>query len=178
MQGLKWPHAKRYGVEDSYRIGMDWLKDCQLVEDWGCGPAYSRKYRKGAYKGIDGTDGFCDLVAELTEYRSSTDGLFMRHVLEHNLEWKKVLENALASFQKRMSLIFFTPWADKTHVVHEWESIPFISFRKQDILDMIGSYVKKEIVVPFPKKGMSDTVFCLEKNNKNDDDRNRDRIVT
>lgn len=175
MQGLKWPHAQRYGSEDSYRIGMEWLDKCSLVEDWGCGPAYSRKYRKGIYKGIDGTEGYCDLVSELTEYKSKTPGLFMRHVLEHNREWKKILENALDSFTERMSLIFFTPWADKTHVVHEWQSIPFISFNRQEIVDLIGPYLKKEIVVPFPKKGMSDTVFCLEKQ-KQDDDRNRDRI--
>jgi hypothetical protein len=174
----KWPvHEKRYGVEDSYRVGMDWLKDCELVEDWGCGPAYSRNHRKGSYRGVDGTEGFCDVVADLATYKSSPPGLFMRHVLEHNVEWRPILENALNSFTERMSLIFFTPWADKTHVVHEWKSIPFISFKKEDILELIGPYIKKEIVVPFPKKGMSDTVFCLQKEEQKND-RNRDRSVT
>lgn len=160
----KWPrHAKRYGVEDSYRIGMDWLKGCEVVEDWGCGPAYSKTYRQGTYIGVDGTEGFCDVVADLAKHESSPDGIFMRHVLEHNEDWKPILENALRSFRHRMALIFFTPWADRTKVAHHWEGIPFITFRKQDILDYIGPYIRKEVTVPVPKKGLVDTVFCLQK---------------
>lgn len=169
---MKWPHAERYGVEGSYKAGMEWLKDCGLVEDWGCGPAYSKKYRVGPYRGIDGTEGFCDVVADLATYTSSPDGIFMRHVLDHNEDWRPILLNALSSFKERMSLIFFTPWADTTHVVHRWNGIPFISFRKEEILELIRPYLIKEIVIPYPKKGMEDTVFCLEKQ-KQDDDRNR-----
>ena len=160
----KWPkHAKRYGAEDSYRLGMEWLKGCEVVEDWGCGPAYSKTYREGKYVGIDGTEGFCDRVEALETYKTSVEGIFMRHVLEHNLEWRPILENALSSFTKRMSLIFFTPWAEKTYVVHEWKGVPFISFRKQEILELINPYLKKEHAVPTGKKGLVDTVFCLER---------------
>jgi hypothetical protein len=161
-----WPkHSLRYGVEDSYKVGMGWLKDCEVVEDWGCGPAYSKNYRVGKYIGVDGTEGFCDKQAALESYTSEVEGIFMRHVLEHNLSWKPILENALRSFTKRMSLIFFTPWADKTFVVHEWKGIPFISFKKEEILELINPYLIKEVAVPYPKKGMTDTVFCLQKQN-------------
>jgi hypothetical protein len=161
-----WPkHSLRYGVEDSYKVGMGWLKDCEVVEDWGCGPAYSKNYRVGKYIGVDGTEGFCDKQAALESYTSEVEGIFMRHVLEHNLSWKPILENALRSFTKRMSLIFFTPWAEKTFVVHEWKGIPFISFKKEEILELINPYLIKEVAVPYPKKGMTDTVFCLQKQN-------------
>lgn len=161
---LTWPkHAPRYGVEDSYKVGMAWLRDCRVVEDWGCGPAHSKVYRVGQYIGVDGTEGYCDIQASLENYTSSVEGIFMRHVLEHNLEWKKILENALESFTNRMSLIFFTPWADKTSVVHEWQDIPFISFNKEEILELLNPFLIKEIVVPYTKKGMTDTVFCLQK---------------
>ena len=39
------------------------------------------------------------------QYRSSVPGIFMRHILEHNYEWARVLDSALASFTQRMALI-------------------------------------------------------------------------
>lgn len=161
---IKWPeHAKRYGVEESYIVGMKWLNPCKVVEDWGCGPAYSKTYRKGAYIGIDGTEGFCDIVADLATRTSDVDGIFMRHVLEHNVDWRPILDNALRSFSKRMSLIMFTPWAEETKIVHYWEHVPFISFKRSDILEEIGGYLKDEIVIKTKKPGLYDTVFLLEK---------------
>lgn len=164
-----WKHWPRYGVEASYKMGMGWLYPCELVEDWGCGPAYSKRYRSGTYIGIDGTEGFCDKVADLKTYRSSVPGIFMRHVLEHNEDWRPILENALSSFTERMALIFFTPWSDKTHVVH-WTpetDIPVISFRKQDILDYISPYLAGEDVIHRKDKPLYDTVFRLEKKKTN-----------
>lgn len=158
-----WNHAKRYGAEESYRLGMEWLKDCNTVEDWGCGPAYSRKYRNGEYLGIDGTPGFCDVVTDLRTYQSSPDGVFMRHVLEHNHDWEPILENALASFKQKMSLIFFTPWAEKTYEVHRSDGIPVISFCKKDILTKIRPYLRGEELIHRKDKNMTDTLFRLQK---------------
>jgi len=161
----EWKHDTRYGVEESYKVGMDWLSPCSSVEDWGCGPAYSKKYRKGAYFGVDGTTGYCDLVADLREYRSEKPGIFMRHVLEHNHEWRRILENALASFTERMALIFFTPWQDETCVLSVVPNteIPLIGFRKQDILTYISPLLAHEKVIHRRDKPLYDTVFCLQK---------------
>lgn len=158
-----WQHATRYGAEESYQLGMKWLEGCKSVEDWGCGPAYSKKYRKGNYIGVDGTEGFCDVVADLREYQSSPDGIFMRHVLEHNHDWEKILANALLSFKERMSLIFFTPWADKTYEVHKSNDVPVISFNKEDILKKIRPYLRGEKIVNRTDKKLYDTVFYLSK---------------
>jgi len=158
-----WTHAKRYGSEESYKQGMEWLSDCLVVEDWGCGPAYSKNYRKGTYIGVDGTPGFCDVVADLRTYQSSPDGLFMRHVLEHNHHWEPILENALSSFKKKMSLIFFTPWAEKTYEVHRSDGIPVISFAKEDILKKIRPYLRGEELIKRKDKPLYDTVFRLQK---------------
>ena len=58
----------------------------------------------------------------------------MRHVLEHNTHWQEILANALASFQKKMTLIIFTPFVDETrHIEDRWSGIPTISFRKDDL---------------------------------------------
>ena len=102
-------HRASYGPDDSYNLAAKWL-DGLDVEDWGCGYGQFKAFHKnGAYKGVDGTAGFCDCVADLGAYRSETPGLMMRHILEHNTDWRTVLENAAASFTKRMALIVFTP---------------------------------------------------------------------
>jgi hypothetical protein len=41
----------------------------------------------------------------------------MRHILEHNYEWARVLDNALASFTQRMALILFTPERETTQEI-------------------------------------------------------------
>lgn len=131
-----------YGDDKSYILGADWLKDCTMVEDWGCGMGFLRTLvPPDRYWGVDGTHSpFADLVVDLTQYRSQTPGLFMRHVLEHNWEWEKVLDNALASFTKRMVLILFTPMGvERTYSIPEFEGhgeipVPSISFLHADLV--------------------------------------------
>ena len=112
----KWDYSKiidptffgaNESFELSYQMGMHFLKDCVTVEDWGCGSCYAKKYRVGKYKGIDGSPSkWTNTVCDLRYYKSKPDGIFMRHVLEHNLDWDKVLSNAIDSFKKRFSIIF------------------------------------------------------------------------
>lgn len=114
---VAWKHKKRYGQEKSYILGMKWLERCSLVEDWGCGPAYAKRYREGDYRGIDGSPGFADRVADLSIYKSMVPGLFMRGVLEHNHDWRQILQNALESFTDRMFLMLYRPLQDREKVI-------------------------------------------------------------
>lgn len=102
-----------YGTTPTYAMGAEWLKDCQLVADWGCGMGYFRKFVKPeqTYVGLDGTASpFSDVVVDLAEYRrGGMDGIFMRGVIEHDYRWRAILENAVASFTDRMCLVLFTP---------------------------------------------------------------------
>ncbi len=111
-----------YGETDTYHLGAQWLAPCAEVQDWGCGRGYFKvaweQHAKGRYVGVDvGVDSvpthnpFADVVADLTNYRTSTSGIFMRHVLEHNYEWRDILDNAASSFTDRMFLAIFTPWS-------------------------------------------------------------------
>jgi len=115
--GLKepWP----YGETTSYEIGAAWLAECALTEDWGCGAGWlSTVMPPERYRGIDGTASpRCAEVVDLVEYRSTVPGLFMRHILEHNYEWARILDNALASFTERMALILFTPEQETTEEI-------------------------------------------------------------
>jgi len=131
-----------YGDTVSYSLGADWLKDCSTVEDWGCGMGWARSlFDPSQYRGLDGSvNPFVDKVVDLTLYRSNppVPGIFMRHVLEHNWDWERMLDNALASFTQRMALILFTPMAEVTHQIPDMEgcggiNVPAISFRHEDL---------------------------------------------
>lgn len=108
-----------YADTETYRLGAEWLKDCALVEDWGCGRGWmSRFMDPQRYWGIDGSHSpWANDIVDLATYKSSVPGIFMRHVLEHNWEWEVVLRNAVESFNERMCLVLFTPWTTDTVAV-------------------------------------------------------------
>lgn len=133
--GLSEPTA--YGSTVTYEMGAKFL-DGLDVEDWGCGKGWMRTLiPPDRYRGIDGSHSpFADQIVDLAEYRSETPGLFMRHVLEHNYGWRRILENAVASFTERMCLVIFTPFGDVTREIAFADDlgVPDISFRLPDLL--------------------------------------------
>jgi hypothetical protein len=95
-------------ADETYRIAGQYLSGKGLVEDWGCGTTYARQFVAAPYRGVDGAwSPWADEVVNLTEYRSSVPKILMRHVLEHNWEWRTVLENMLCSFTDRACLVLF-----------------------------------------------------------------------
>jgi hypothetical protein len=115
--GLDRPaRPRRAGCDTTYKRGAAYLADVGRVEDWGCGTAYFKRFvPAGCYWGIDrDPSAACDQTADLASYTSTTDGLFLRHVLEHDLRWRSVLRNALASFRLRMVLVVSTPFVRAT----------------------------------------------------------------
>jgi hypothetical protein len=132
-----------YADTETYRLGADWLARCALVEDWGCGKGWLRTLvAAGRYRGIDGSrTPFADEVTDLASYRSEVPGIFMRHVLEHDFRWQRILDNALASFTDRMALILFTPLVAETGDI-EWEDppgVPNIAFRLADLTERMDA---------------------------------------
>lgn len=126
-----------YGDNETYMRGWKFLKDCKEIEDWGCGFGYFGTFvPKDKYIGIDGSNSKAAAIkADLTTYTSSPSGIFMRHILEHNAEWEKVLKNAIASFKERMVLIIFTPFAEETRQI-AWNTlhdVPDLSFKLEDL---------------------------------------------
>jgi SAM-dependent methyltransferase len=125
-----------YGDITSYKLGVIFLDGYGAIEDWGCGLAYAKKFvTKSKYVGIDITPSkFADKIIDLENYVSSVDCIFIRHLLEHNHNWKKILENAVSSFKKRMVIILFTPLSEKTHTLND---NPDYSFNLEEILGFI-----------------------------------------
>jgi hypothetical protein len=94
--------------------------DIHVVEDWGCGYGSFKSYlgTHQTYVGVDGSSAaYSDAVADLENYTSTADAIHMRHVLEHNLRWRRILSNAVESFRKRMVLTLFTPLGDRTEII-------------------------------------------------------------
>jgi hypothetical protein len=154
------------GDDTTYRMAADWL-DGLAVEDWGCGLGWFRHLHQGPYTGIDGTwSRWCDRVVDLATYRSSTPGLMLRHVLEHNYDWRAILDNSVASFTERMCLVLFTPLAEQTHVIAEdvgGLGVPDISFALADIIDRLVGCAFTVETLPTATNYGSETVLKVAK---------------
>ena len=100
-----------YGDEATYRMAAAFFSDCASVEDWGCGLGWFRRYiPTSRYRGVDGSmSRFADEVVDLASYRSAAEGVLLRHVLEHDYRWQAILENAVASFSRKLVLVLYTP---------------------------------------------------------------------
>lgn len=137
--GMTEPAA--YGDTTTYQLGADWLADCALVEDWGCGKGWlSTLIPPNRYRGVDGSaTPFAHVTADLAEYQSAVPGVFLRHVLEHDRRWAQILDNAVATAQERLVVILFTPLAETTHEI-AWNAslgVPDIAFRLADVTGRI-----------------------------------------
>lgn len=134
-----------YGKEESYRKAAELLSECVTIEDWGCGSGYARRFFNDGYRGIDGSRSkFCDEVDDLRTRESKPEGILLRHVLEHNLEWATLLKNALRCAQKRLVIVFFMDWVDQTTV--QWEECgrPCITLSRNDVLETVKPLVPVE----------------------------------
>lgn len=148
---------------DSYQVGMDFLAECREVEDWGCGPCFARQFCRTRYIGVDfNRSQWTERLAELGQYISVTEGIFMRHVLEHNEDWRQILRNAVQSFQKRMALIFFLPFVEKTRIdtVQANNGLIYIKFSCVEVLECLQGL--RLVQVKFNPKS-NETIFLLEK---------------
>lgn len=136
------PH--RYGDLLSYQMAAAWMIGCATVEDWGCGGGFLRQFiDPDAYVGVDGScSPFADRIDDLVTYRSEAEGIVLRHVLEHDMNWELILENALASARKRLFIALFTPLRAKTEVLMvepDYRGVPVIGFRLSDLTDKIDA---------------------------------------
>lgn len=154
----------RYGRVETYIRGAKWLADVTAVEDWGCGYCTFRDYlpAKVTYLGLDGSAGYCDQVVDLEEYTSETPGIFMRHVLEHNVNWRQIITNAVKSFQHRMVLVLFLLMkeVDTCHPnVNDFGAgkIPNIHICGTDLVKLLGSALHHR------ESFRKETIYYLEK---------------
>jgi len=166
----KEPTEGLYGGPSTYVLGAEFLEDCNTVEDWGTGTGAFKLYRENAI-GIDGSDTpHADKKVDLTEYESCCDGIFMRHVLEHNAEWKKIVKNALKSAHKKVCIVFDTPLNEGATV----DIVEISTCNKKHGVDVktysLGKEFRKALKGHKVKKIMcgTETIFYVTKGNHED----------
>ena len=156
-----------YGDDDeTYKRAMSFLDGCGIVEDWGCGTAYAKKFLKsGIYVGIDGSPSpFTTTVADLRVYRSEAGGILLRHVLEHNWEWEKILDNAVASFRKKLVLVFFIPFGPAVqNIGKNWNGVPGLVLRREDIMKRLKPFGVKEESLETKTQYKQEQIFYVER---------------
>jgi len=154
-----------YDDETSYKLGVAFLDGHGDIEDWGCGTAFAKKFvSESGYIGVDGSQSdFADVKAELQDYRSNADCIFVRHVLEHNWGWRAILTNALASFQKRMVLILFTPMGESEMRLDGDGLIPDLQLPRNEVVSFLAGFKVHEEQIRSATQYGQETIFYIEK---------------
>lgn len=142
-----------YDDTPTYALAAAWVtlnawrdgNDPGIVEDWGCGTAWMRNYIPPAwtYRGVDGAwSRFADVQADLRTYTSNVPCAVMRHVLEHNADWRTIARNFTDSWHERAALVMFIPpSADGDFYVSDdtWP-VPDISVDGDDLFDILSDH--------------------------------------
>lgn len=169
---------RAFGDQITYHRAAQFLADCEQIEDWGCGFSWFSKIMTGHsdahVQNLDGTKtDYTDRQVNLCNYRSRAEGILLRHVLEHNHDWKQVLENALHSFQRKLVIVTYTPFTEETHNRgdHQFDdgtTVPVISFRLEDLQECFAKYPEisvSEERIQTNTEFRDERLFYLEKMN-------------
>jgi SAM-dependent methyltransferase len=154
-----------YDEDTSYRKGLQFLDGHGRIEDWGCGTAFARRFvTRSEYSGIDGSaSDFADVVADLQDYTSTTDCIFMRHVLEHNWGWRAILANAMLSFTDRMVVVVFTPFGESEMKLLDTDGVPDLALDKEELVSFFRDCLVTEETIPSQTQYGSETLFYVQK---------------
>ena len=166
------PSAAFFGDTCTYQLGAEFLSDCITVEDWGVGTGGFKRFRPDA-KGIDGSlTPFAELVTDLRFYKSKPEGIFMRHVLEHNWDWKTILDNALTSATKKLALVLFIPLEEVSREIQEDSllnknggvDVPNIALGHGEVMSIIAKYGCRVIQETYETETQygKETLFLIE----------------
>lgn len=152
-----------YATSDTYARAAAWLWRCRTVADWGGGSGHFGSWlpTDTAYHVVDGTrQAEQQTLADLRLHREPAEGILLRHVLDINTEWPAILTNALASFQRRMVVVTFTPDVPVTGVVKLKSGWPIVHFNPDDLRQVMGSLlvVDEQIQTTHPER-----VYYLER---------------
>ena len=137
-------HKTRHtmGNDHAFRAAARWLDQPHIVtvEDWGCGCGHFGPFlaTHQQYIGVDACgQSQASRIADLRTYTSCADGLHLRGVLEHNEDWRLILDNALRSFRYRAVLSFYRGWGGERLD----KRVPVIAFDRADIRRCIPDHV-------------------------------------
>lgn len=136
--------------EEPYKKAAAFLDNGGLVEDWGCGTGWAKRYFS-EYRGLDGAPSSYVKAADVVDLvhhvsNPLVPNILCKHALEYNIEWLQIFDNIKRSFTRRFCLITSTPEAEVTHIDNYQpiryadgsvsdQAIPEFFFNRQDIRD-------------------------------------------
>jgi hypothetical protein len=128
-----------YDGTASYAIAGEWVSHRGTVEDWGCGVGWMRQFVDGHYVGVDGAwSRFAEKQVDLRTYTSDVECVVMRHVLEHNVAWRDIARNFMASWRERAALVLFIPpQAEEVDTAEPDWAVPDIAVSGPDLFDIL-----------------------------------------
>jgi hypothetical protein len=137
------PSSFQYGDTLTYELAAIFLQDCNEVEDWGVGGGGFLRYRPDAI-GVDGSDTkFAQKkYIDLRKYTTNVEGVHIRHIFEHNYNWKDILENAVKSATKKLAITMFIPLIteDSKELAHNAKygvDVPDMAINEKEFMDVI-----------------------------------------
>ena len=140
----------QYGTPDTYQLAANWLAGCPTVADWGGGTGHFRHYLPPTvrYTVVDSTQQYTrQVLADLRAYAAPSDGILLRHVLDHNEAWRTILENAMLACRHRIAVVTFTPPAHATRVVKMKSGWPILHFNVDEVRSVMGRWLFADIAV-------------------------------
>lgn len=144
-------------------IGSKFLEDCKTVEDWGTGDGVFKLYRKDAV-GVDGSDtpGADKKFIDLCEYTSNCEGIFLKHVLEHNYDWEKIVKNALNSATKKICIVMFLPFSENStnEISYDPIGVPNLCISRKALMEILDSF---NIDLEMKPIGQETVIFITKK---------------
>ena len=137
------PGSFQYGDTLTYELAAKFLEDCTEVEDWGVGGGGFLRYRPDAI-GVDGSDTkFAQKkYIDLRKYTTNVEGVHIRHIFEHNYNWKDILENAVKSATKKLAITMFIPLIteDSKELAHNAQhgvDVPDMAINEKEFMNVI-----------------------------------------
>lgn len=173
--GLDLDEPQAFGDQTSYRMAAEWLQDCETVADWGCGKGAFRSYvpPPRRYLGFDGSNTpFAAQIVDLASFQFASEGVLLRHVIEHNYDWQEILRNAAASFTKRMVVVVFTPMIPSEDVKVEeiafqtlgpLGGVPDLSFSLAALTEVAPDHLVQVTTVESITQYRTETVLLYER---------------
>ena len=129
-------------------MGQSWIiRIIQRRADWGGSTGYFGTLvpSECAYHVVDGTMQVTEqTLADLRTYRQPADGVLLRHVLELNDDWRAILDNALASFDRRMVVVLHTPHASPAMSVKVKSGWPIWHLDYEELRDLMGVHLVRD----------------------------------
>jgi hypothetical protein len=164
----RWYHDQvyRYGDSDkTYQMAASFLDDGNDTEDWGSGGQWFAKFlNKSKYLPVDGSGPLKCTIADLREYKSGVDNILIRHVLEHNLDWRLILQNAITSFQKKLCIIIFTPMQNTEGIIdNNRGDLPDVGLPKKEFEEFLNGLDWNIETIKSKTKYGEETIYRIQK---------------